>query len=347
MKKMMDEILTALWATFVLSLFAVAIAVCIASMCYGQSPKYTQDELTVMRVKMGELLFFDKNLSADQTISCATCHNPEKGMSDGLRTAVGIGGQVGRRHTPTIYTAAFQPLQFPDGRTLGVDSQSLLPLTNPIEMGNGSVNQVVRRIAPKYNRMSRQLYGKNFDAEVMSYSIAQYEGSQFCSTMPVNRRMDGYEQEFADDPQAEHGYQLFVSKNCMQCHVPPLFTDTAFHNTGISFITQDDDRGRIGVLPQGSDRTADTVRAFKTPTLQGIGASAPYTHRGNVPDLLTMVKAYNAGMVIRNDRGKRVVDRFMDERIVPLGMTDSECEDLAHFLEVGFVSNIKTATPNQ
>lgn len=313
---------------------------------FGQS-RITPSQRNMLKVKLGEIVFFDKALSADGTIACATCHNPQKGMSDGLRTAVGIGGQVGQRHTPTIYTAAFHPLQFPDGRTLGADTQSLLPLTNPIEMGNDSVNQVVRRVAPKYNRISRMLYGKNFDAEVLANSIAMYEGSQFSVTMPVNKRLDGYTRTFAHDPLAEQGFQLFVSKNCMDCHKPPLFTDMGFHNTGITFVTNDDDQGRIDILPQGSPRDSTTVRAFKTPTLQGINASAPYTHAGNVGDLRTMVELYNMGMVARNSQNRRVRDRFLDERIVPLGMTVEERAALTRFLEVGFVVDIQTPEPMQ
>lgn len=310
-----------------------------------QRRQLTENERTVLRVKFGELLFFDKNLSLDGSTACATCHNPQKGFSDGLRTAVGIGNQVGTINTPTIYTAAFQPLQFHDGRTLGVDAQSLQPLTNPIEMGNDTVNQVVRRIAPRYNSLSRSLYGKNFDADVMAHAFAMYEGSIFSTTMPVNKRMSGYKYTFAKDPAAERGYQLFMTLHCTQCHKPPYFTDMAFHNTGISFVTGDDEDGRIGILPQGSDRTSDTVRAFKTPTLQGINASGPYTHSGNVQNLYTMVRLYNSGMAVRNNQGRLVKDRFLDGRIKPLGMTDAQCRDLARFLEVGFVSNVQTAAP--
>lgn len=344
-------VLMFLFCTVVLNMWG-----CMLHKTYGQQkakPKplrhedLSEDLKAVLRVKMGEVLFFDKSLSQDQSVSCATCHNPKLGFSDGQRTAIGIGNQAGRRNTPSIYTAAFHPLQFPDGRTVGVDTQSLLPLTNPIEMGNGSVRQVVNRVSPKYDRLSRLVYGKSFDADVMANAIANYEMSIFSVTMPVNKRMEGYRMTFADDPQAERGYQLFVSKQCMRCHVPPLFTDVSFHNTGISFITQDSDRGRIGILPQGSPQDSTSVRAFKTPTLQGVGASAPYTHAGNVPDLLTMVKAYNAGMIRVNRNNRRVIDPMMDERIRPLHMTDRECEDLAHFLEVGFVNDVQTAVPRQ
>jgi cytochrome c peroxidase len=340
---MIDTIVTFVVKHFVLWLMTTALVVVVTD-AYGQK---TEAERTMMKVKMGEVLFFDQRLSIDGTMSCASCHDPQKGFSDGLRTAVGVNGAVGPRHTPTIYTKAFHPLQFADGRTLGVDAQSLQPLTNPLEMGNDSVNQVVRRIRPKYNRLSRALYGKDFDAAVMAESIARYEGSVLDTNLPVHKRLEGFKHTFGEDPQAERGYRLFVNKGCMNCHTPPMFTDMAFHNNGISFVTNDDDPGRIGILPQGSERNSNTVRAFKTETLIGIGESAPYTHRGNVGDLITMVKLYNSGMVVRRNDGRRVVDRFLDERIRPLGMDEQECQDLAHFLEVGFTSKVRTAVPEQ
>lgn len=330
---------------FVMILMALFLFFVFASRMQGA--ELTETDKAIMRVKLGEILFFDKELSIDGTVSCASCHNPQQGLSDGLRTAVGVGGQVGPRHTPTIYTAAFHPLQFPDGRTLGVDAQSLLPLTNPIEMGNASVRQTVNRVRPKYNRLSRALYGRDFDESVLAYSISQYEGTQFDVRMPVNQRLEGYEQTFADDPAAERGFGLFVTKGCMNCHQPPLFTDTGFHNTGISFVTRDNDRGRIGILPQGSPRDETSVRAFKTPSLIGIGESAPYTHRGNIGDLDTMVRLYNAGMIVRNNQGQLRRDEFLDPRIRPLRMTDAECADMVHFLKVGFRSNVRTPEPTR
>lgn len=311
----------------------VALQICVfcATPCAAQ-------QFTAREVAVGRLFFFDPRVSADGSVACATCHQPERGMTDGRERAVGILGQVGQFNTPTIITAAYQPLQFWDGRTRGVDAQSLQPLTNPIEMGNDSVGQVMRRMnqIPLYRAAMRQVYGT---PEVTSGRFARcivaYEASLNSFNLAIDRRMAGYTRTLS--PLAEHGFAVFQRAGCAACHVPPLYTDSAFHNNGIAWVSRDEDLGRLDVLPPDSDRTPATVRAFKTPTLRGIDRTAPYTHSGIVPNLETMVGLYSTGM-LRDDRRR---DRFMDPRVLAIGrmgLTGYDQRGLTQFLREAFTA---------
>lgn len=295
-------------------------------------------QFTASEVALGRIFFFDKRVSADGSTSCATCHKPERGMTDGLPQARGIFGQVGQFNTPTILTAPYQPLQFWDGRTTGVDAQSLQPLTNPIEMGNDSVGQVMRRLSQitQYRRAMSQMYGSpQVTAGRFARCISAYETSLNSFNLAIDRRMAGYTRTLS--PVAEHGFRVFQAAGCAACHVPPLYTDSAFHNNGIGWVSRDQDLGRLDILPPDSDRTPATVRAWKTPTLRAIDRTAPYTHSGIVPNLETMVALYSTGM-LRDDRTR---DRFLDPRVRAIGrmgLTPYDRQGLVQFLREGFTA---------
>ena len=309
---------------------ALGLQICIS---YANAQQFTAAEVAV-----GRQFFFDPRVSANGTVSCATCHQPARGMTDGRAQAVGIFNQVGQFSTPTILTAPYQPLQFWDGRTTGVDAQALQPLTNPIEMGNDSVGQVMRRMnqIPAYRLAMRQIYGT---AQVTSGRFARcivaYETSLNSFNLAIDRRMAGYTRTLS--PLAEQGFAVFQKAGCASCHVPPLWTDSAFHNNGIAWVSRDRDLGRLDVLPEGSDRTPATVRAFKTPTLRAIDRTAPYTHSGVVPNLETMVALYATGMV-RDDRTR---DRFMDPRVLAIArqrLSVGEQRAMVAFLREAFTA---------
>ncbi len=293
-------------------------------------------QFTALEVALGKQFFFDPRLSADGTVACATCHVPSKGLSDGLPRAVGILGQEGQFNTPTILTAPYQPLQFWNGRTTGVDEQSLQPLINPIEMGNDSVGQALSRIAGvrQYRAALQRIYGDpRLTPGRFARCIVAYEVSLNSFDAKVDRRESGYTRVLS--PLAERGYHVFKRANCASCHTPPLYTDSAFHNTGISWCTGDEDRGRLDVLPPDSERTSETVRAWKTPTLRGIDRSAPYTHSGMVPTIETQIELYATAMARRNGR----LDPFLDPRIIEIARLRLSAEDkraLARFLREGF-----------
>jgi len=130
------------------------------------------------RIELGRLLFFDTRLSADDTVSCASCHNPRFAFTDGVRVSEGIGGQEGNRNSPTVINSSLSTAQFWDGRAATLEEQALGPLTNPIEMGNPSLDAVVERL--RQITGYRELFEKVFHTHSMTIdqvadAIASFE----------------------------------------------------------------------------------------------------------------------------------------------------------------------------
>lgn len=310
----------------------------------GQKP-------TAAEVALGHKLFFDPRLSADGTVSCSTCHDPRKGWADGLPLAVGINGQVGTRHSPTIIGASYQPLMFWDARTVDTTTQSLLPLSNPIEMGRQSENDVLvrLRLIPGYVALFATTFAANptvppdlqtqspITGPRLARAIAAFESTVVSFDAPIDRRLAGDKTALTDDE--EIGFQLFKQARCMDCHTPPLFSDGLVHNNGFEYASKfvATDLGRAGTLPQRL-RTADTIRAFKTPSLREIARTAPYGHAGTLADLERVAIHYATG----GNRFDETFDRFIDPRvraIRSLGWNETQIKYLARFLKKAFAGN--------
>jgi cytochrome c peroxidase len=161
------------------------------------------------------------------------------------------------------------------------------------------------------------------------HAIASFESTVISFDAPMDRRQQG---NLVLSPMAEIGYGLFIKSHCMQCHVPPLFTDLRPHNNGMEFATKffADDVGRIAITPD----EPDSVRAFKTATLRQIADTYPYSHAGSLPTLAAVVRHYNSG----GQRFDGTFDPFMDKRIKPLGLTDYQVKCLVTFLMEGFTA---------
>lgn len=300
---------------------------------------------TAKQIELGHKLFFDPRLSQNNTISCATCHNPRKGWADGLELAVGINGGVGNRHSPTILNASYVPLVFWDGRVGTIVPQALLPLSNRLEMGVQSEDDVVRklRLIPGYVRLFSEAFGtEGVDVATLSpvsgpnlaRAISSFETTIVSFNAPIDRRLAGDLKALT--PDAEIGFRLFESANCMSCHKPPLFTDNLFHNNGMEYAgkVQVTDLGRAGILP-ASQRNETNIRAFKTPTLREIDRTAPYNHAGNFPDLRRVLIHYRNG----GEKSDGTFDRYLDARvrlIAAMQMTDMQMRYLEKFLREAF-----------
>lgn len=268
------------------------------------------------RATLGWRLFFDPRLSADGTVSCATCHDPDRGYSDGLVTAAGIGGQLGTLNSPSCLNSAYSPFQFWDGRTIGQPTQSLLPLVNPIEMGNVSQAQVVDRLSqiPGYVVLFERAYGRRGNQAVitqarLAHALASFE-TRLVSTLdtPLHRRLAG--DLAALTAEQEIGLGLVERARCFECHVPPLFTDQRFHNNGTEVATT--------VVPESIGRAqvdGSSFRSFKTPSWLEAARTFPYGHNGRLLNLENVVAQYNRG----GARGDGRRDPQIDPRIRPQG----------------------------
>ena len=307
---------------------------------------------TADKVALGEKLFFDGRLSADGTVACATCHQPDKGFTDGRATSVGIKQQVGHRNAPTVLNALYNDTQFWDGRAHLLEDQAKLPITNPIEMGQPNLDAAVAAVAkiPEYRASFEKIFGRAVNGDDLARAIAAYERTQVAFDAPFDRFLAGDEK--ALDASARRGWALFNGRGrCMSCHgingTQPTFTDNKFHNIGVSAHKQNfvalarkglelvdsgdphavdraaletdmSELGRFLVTKHASD-----VGAFKTSTLRNVLVTPPYFHDGSQATLWDVMDHYNKG---------GVQNPFLDGGIQRLGLSEREIDDVVAFL---------------
>lgn len=276
--------------------------------------------MTLAKVRLGYLLYFDPRLSADGTISCATCHHPNKGWTDQRAVSTGIGGQQGTRNAPTVINAAFMRSQFWDGRAADLEEQALGPLINPIEMGNESHDQVVARLKQikGYQPYFQEAFGGAPTAENISQAIASFERTVLGGNSRFDRYSEGETVALSEDE--VRGRELFFGKaNCSQCHVGANFSDSLFHNLGVGMKSAEPDLGRFAETKLETDKGA-----FKTPTLRDITQTAPYMHDGSQKTLEEVIEFYDVG-------GE--ANPFLDAKMKPLNLTAQEKAELVAFLK--------------
>ena len=277
------------------------------------------------RVRLGRWLFYDARLSADGTVSCATCHEPERAFSNGTRFALGWAGHAGVRKTPSfINTAhAFVSNRFGwDGRAESLEEQSLLPVSNPAEMGSTTARMVgtLRSIAGYAPYFQRAFGDRVVTSERVASALADYQRTR----MSGNSAWDRWERGDARalSPSARRGLDLFTGDaQCSRCHYGPNFTDSAFHNLGVGWngVSQRfADEGRATITHRPGDRGA-----FKTPTLRDIARHPPYMHDGSLATLRDVILFYERGGV-RNPN--------LDTEVRPLDMSRDDVDALVDFL---------------
>jgi cytochrome c peroxidase len=281
---------------------------------------------TSLKVQLGKMLYFDTRLSKDNTISCATCHDPALGWSDKGPTSSGIGGQKGGRRSPPVSNAAYLPLQFWDGRAPSLEEQAKGPIENPIEMGN-THHVMIRTLndIPGYVELFEAVFGTTpITIDQVAMAIAAFERTVVTTDSPFDRHVRG--DGGALTPLEKKGLEIFNGKgHCTACHWGGNFSDGRFHNIGVRHAgSGKPDEGRYEITKDPNDRGA-----FKTPTIRDVALRAPYLHDGSEKTLEDVVRFYNRG----GDE-KMNLDRMM----VPLGLSGKEIEALVAFLERAMIS---------
>ena len=276
--------------------------------------------LTREKIELGRKLFFDKSLSADNTVACADCHNPLLGFADGMAVASGINEQKGERSTPTIINRLFSEKQFWDGRAGSLEKQVLEPIQNPIEMAN-TLDNVVRTLNAdfQYRKEFRRVFGTEVTIDGIAKAIASFERTLISGNSLFDQFKKGDKNALSKS--AQRGFTLFESGrvNCIACHSGPNFTNEEFKNNGAGMDMEDPDLGRYTVTKNDSDRGA-----FKTPTLRDIVRTAPYMHDGSLRTLMGVVDFYNKG---------GIPNKYLSKEIRPLNLTGQEKADLVEFLK--------------
>ncbi|MGI9223702.1 MAG: cytochrome-c peroxidase [Woeseiaceae bacterium] len=328
-------------------------------------PMPENNPVTATKVRLGRKLFFDRRLSANNTVSCAMCHIAEQGFAQNeLRLPVGIEGKSVRRNAPTIYNTAYLERLFHDGREISLENQVWAPLLAGNEMGNVSIGVVIERIRQldDYGGRFVAAFGRGPDMQTIGMALASYERVLVSGGSPFDRWYYGNDKS-ALDASARRGFDVFRGKGrCIVCHtVTPefaLFSDGKFHNTGIGYfatmrpadtefevllapgqaerVTSDlaettgteafRDLGRYEVTGNPDDRWR-----YRTPTLRNVALTAPYMHDGSLPTLRAVLLFYNRG---------GVPNEVLDPLISPLGLSDAEIDDLLAFLKSLTGSNV-------
>ena len=287
------------------------------------APSPNDKPLDPQKVALGKMLFFDPRLSGDGKMSCATCHNPALGWSDGFSTGRGHNGKVLPRATPTIINVGFNNIFMWDGREKSLEAQATGPIVNPDEMHN-SVDKMIKTLKsiPGYVReFNKAFYGLGINATRYRTAIAMYQRMVVAHNSPFDRWIQG--DVNAMTTQQVRGFEIFRDPgkgNCMVCHRPPNFTDNGFHNIGLpAFGKKNPDVGRFGQIPVDMTRGA-----FKTPPLRNIAQTAPYFHDGSARTLMDVVNHYTTGGVVTTN---------LSPNMIKPNLSTQDKKDLVAFLE--------------
>jgi cytochrome c peroxidase len=307
---------------------------------------------TPEKIALGEKLFFDGRLSGNGTVACATCHDPRLAFTDGRPVSVGIGNRVGQRNSPTVLNALYNKMQFWDGRAPTLEKQAALPIVNPVEMGQLTLDSAVARVAavPEYGDRFRRVFGRRPNGTDLVRAIASYERSQLSFDSPFDHFIAG--DSTAIDASAKRGWKLFNTQGrCNLCHAltdttsrPTTFTDDTFHNIGVGILRhrvvplarqaeQSVSRGDTIAIDQAAiltpmsalgrylvTRKDSDMASFKTPDLRNVMVTAPYFHDGSAVTLWDVMDHYNKGAGLH--------DPWLDVDIQPLALHERDIDDV-------------------
>jgi cytochrome c peroxidase len=272
------------------------------------------------RAELGRVLFFDRRLSADDTVSCATCHNPQLAFTDGAPVSTGAQTRKGARNAPTIINRAYSLAQFWDGRAASLEEQAKGPIADPLEMGN-TLQAVVDRLQALqgYRVLFARAFGnREITIDRVAMAIASFERTVLSGNAPYDRYLRG--EEKALTPEQLRGRSLFFDKaRCARCHDGPNFTLNAYANLGVGMDQPNPDLGRYAVTHNPRD-----WGAFKAPTLREVEHTAPYMHDGSLKTLDDVVEFYDKG---------GIKNQNLDRTVKPLNLTPQEKRDLVAFLK--------------
>lgn len=300
------------------------------------------DGYTPQQIDLGRYLFFDPILSVDGSMSCASCHQPDRGFSDGQSRSIGLNGQTLQRSAPSLWNVGFSQRLFWDARSTRLEAQALEPLFHENEMGN-TPQQLLQTL--KHNANYRALFRTAFPAssDITVDDLAIALSAFQSSLISLNSRYDAYahgdhsalsEQEI----QGLNVFRSFVAR-CSECHTPPLFSNNQIAVIGVAERTGE-------TLDVGAERTFNSRKlrgGFKVPNLRNITLTAPYMHAGQKQTLEEVVEFYSRG------RGNELDDsdeRQLHWHITQPDLTTDEIAAVVAFLGALTDETMKPITPS-
>jgi cytochrome c peroxidase len=320
-------------------------------------PSPPENPTTPEKVELGKTLFFDRRLSGDGTMSCATCHDPESGFADALPVSLSYPTTRNWRNSPGLVNSAYRKTLFRDGRATSLEEQALFPMMSPFEMNrNLDYLEEALKTVPAYVDAFQAVFGGEITRQRVAMAIAAFERTLLSRDTPLDRFLRGDGAAFTAAQRA--GYDLFVGKaGCAACHNGPGLEDGMFHRLGVpedprteedprvlatarfvakvsgfpEYRTLRGDPGRFLVTKRPADR-----KAFATPPLREVAATSPYMHNGAIGTLGEVIDFYDRGG--GDDPGKSPMLR-------PLGLSREEKESLREFLSTGLSGGMPVFRP--
>ena len=243
------------------------------------------------KIALGRKLFFDKRLSLDGSISCASCHDPQKAFSDQRSKSIGINGQLSERNAPSILNAAFLKTAMFDAHLATLELQAIVPIQEPVEMGHNMKILIKQlRQIPEYQAAAQAIFGRDFDAWVLTRSLAAFERSLLSMNAPFDQYMAGNKKAMNKEQLA--GWRIFSDElYCTKCHPAPYFTTYEAANNGLyASYEGKTDQGRFRIHHDSSD-----IGKFKIPSLRNLPLTYPYMHDGSINSMEAALEHYQKG----------------------------------------------------
>ncbi|MDD5761526.1 MAG: cytochrome c peroxidase [bacterium] len=320
-------------------------------------PSPPENPTTPEKVELGKKLFFDRRLSGDGTMSCATCHAPENGFADALPISLSYPTTRNWRNSPGLVNVAWRKTLFWDGRSSSLEEQALFPMMSPFEMNrNLDYLEEVLKTVPAYVEAFRSVFGGEITRQRVAMAIAAFERTILSLDTPLDRHLRG--EPGALSARQRAGLELFLGKaGCATCHNGPNLTDGRFHNLGVPEDpkAKEDPRvlatarfvGKVSGFPEYRMLREDTGRflvtkdpadrkAFATPPLREVAATAPYMHNGALGTLEEVIDFHDRGG--GDDPKKSPI-------LLPLGLSMEEKKSLREFLATGLSGKMPEFRP--
>ena len=329
------------YLTSVINAYSLGGIIMLLLCCSCESPEDLSKEYpfpsdnppSAQKIELGRALFFDKRLSLDESIACADCHNPSFAFTDRKAVSDGINGKHSERNAPTLLNSAFLQTVMFDAHLKTLELQVIVPIQEATEMGHNMKVLIPKlRAIPEYQKAAKTLFNRDFDAWVLTRSIAAFERSLISLNSPYDQFMRGNKQALTSDQRA--GMKLFNTLYCTTCHPAPYFTNFNAENNGL-YKEYGTDKGRFRINLDSAD-----IGFFKTPTLRNIELTYPYMHDGSLKSLDEVIEHYLVG-------GKH--PKGQHPSILPLELTPREKKQLISFLsaltDTSYLKNFQSHAP--
>ena len=290
--------------TFFLSLFLYQCKTTIQSIQpMGEVVSPSGNPITAEKIELGRKLFFDKQLSSDGTVSCATCHLPQYAFSDQKSFSDGVDGRKTQRNSPSILNAGYLPTVMYDAHIKTLELQVIVPIQEHVEMDMNMLDLLKRlRSKEEYQLSAQRIYNRDFDAFVLTRSISAFERSLISQNSRFDQYISGNKKALSRNEIA--GWKLFSDVlYCTKCHPAPSFTTYLPENNGL-YLDYGLDLGRFRIFNDSND-----IGKFKVPSLRNLELTFPYMHDGSLKNIEEVIEHYQSGGKNHPNKNK-IIQKF-------------------------------------